>query len=114
LDFLHSSLLFVLALWLSVSGSYIPPVGAESFAQLYKRSGEFVDQVLLPLEGTYETVLVVAHGAIRIFQQGQLSICTVENRSCAVAHMHTPEIIHGNIHRIYSQNAVSHGSEWLS
>ena len=45
-------------------GSYIPPVGAESFAQLYKRSGEFVDQVLLPLEGTYETVLVVAHGAL--------------------------------------------------
>lgn len=45
-------------------GSYIPPVGAESFAQLYKRSGEFVDQVLLPLEGTYETVLVVAHGGV--------------------------------------------------
>ena len=38
--------------------------GAESFAQLYARSGEFVKQVLLPLEGTYETVLVVAHGAL--------------------------------------------------
>lgn len=45
-------------------GSYIPPEGAESFAQLYKRSGEFLDQVLLPLEGTYETVLVVAHGGV--------------------------------------------------
>lgn len=45
-------------------GSYIPPEGAESFVQLYKRSGEFVDQVLLPLEGTYETVLVVAHGGV--------------------------------------------------
>ena len=45
-------------------GSYIPPEGAESFAQLYKRSGEFVDQVLLPLEGTYETVLVIAHGGV--------------------------------------------------
>lgn len=45
-------------------GSYVPPAGAESFAQLYKRSGEFVDQVLLPLEGTYETVLVVAHGGV--------------------------------------------------
>lgn len=43
-------------------GDYIPPEGAESFAQLYARSGEFVKQVLLPLEGTYETVLVVAHG----------------------------------------------------
>ena len=45
-------------------GSYLPPEGAESFAQLYARSGEFVKQVLLPLEGTYETVLVVAHGAV--------------------------------------------------
>lgn len=45
-------------------GSYIPPEGAESFAQLYARSGEFVQQVLLPLEGTYETVLVVAHGGV--------------------------------------------------
>lgn len=45
-------------------GSYIPPVGAESFAQLYQRSGEFVKQVLLPLEGTYKTVLVVAHGGV--------------------------------------------------
>lgn len=45
-------------------GSYIPPDGAESFAQLYARSGEFVKQVLLPLEGTYETVLVVAHGGV--------------------------------------------------
>ena len=45
-------------------GSYVPPAGAESFAQLYKRSCEFVDQVLLPLEGTYETVLVVAHGGV--------------------------------------------------
>ena len=45
-------------------GSYIPPEGAESFAQLYARSGEFVEQVLLPLEGTYDTVLVVAHGGV--------------------------------------------------
>lgn len=45
-------------------GDYIPPEGAESFAQLYARSGEFVEQVLLPLEGTYETVLVVAHGGV--------------------------------------------------
>ena len=44
--------------------NYLPPEGAESFAQLYARSGEFVEQVLLPLEGTYETVLVVAHGGV--------------------------------------------------
>ena len=45
-------------------GSYIPPEGAESFAQLYARSAAFVEQVLLPLEGSYETVLVVAHGGL--------------------------------------------------
>ena len=45
-------------------GSYLPPEGAESFAQLYERSSSFVQQVLLPLEGTYETVLVVAHGGV--------------------------------------------------
>ena len=45
-------------------GGYIPPEGAESFEQLYARSGEFVEQVLLPLEGIYETVLVVAHGGV--------------------------------------------------
>lgn len=45
-------------------GGYIPPEGAESFEQLYARSGEFVEQVLLPLEGTYDTVLVVAHGGV--------------------------------------------------
>ena len=43
---------------------YRAPEGAESFAQLYARSGDFVKKVLLPLEGTYETVLVVAHGAL--------------------------------------------------
>ena len=45
-------------------GSYLPPEGAESFAQLYERSAAFVQQVLLPLEGNYETVLVVAHGGV--------------------------------------------------
>ena len=45
-------------------GGYQPPEGAESFAQLYARSGEFVREVLLPLEEKYETVLVVAHGAL--------------------------------------------------
>ena len=44
-------------------GSYLPPEGAESFAQLYARSGEFVKQVLLPLEGTYETMIRIIIGA---------------------------------------------------
>lgn len=45
-------------------GDYIAPEGAESFEQLYARSADFVKKVLLPLEGSYETVLVVAHGGL--------------------------------------------------
>ena len=37
---------------------------AESLSQLYERSSSFVQEVLLPLEKQYETVLVVAHGAL--------------------------------------------------
>ena len=53
-----------------------------------------------------QSALRISALAIRIFQQGQLSICTVENRSCAVAHMHTPEIIHGNIQNGIQNTAV--------
>ena len=49
---------------LLIRAATFPPWEQRVFAQLYKRSGEFVDQVLLPLEGTYETVLVVAHGGV--------------------------------------------------
>lgn len=45
-------------------GNYIAPEGAESFEQLYARSADFMEKVLLPLEGEYETVLVVAHGGL--------------------------------------------------
>ena len=35
--------------------------------------------------------------AIRIFQHGQLSICTFQNCSCTVAHMYPPEITDRNL-----------------
>ena len=43
---------------------YDPGENAESLSQLYERSSSFVQEVLLPLEKQYETVLVVAHGAL--------------------------------------------------
>ena len=43
---------------------YIPPERAESFQQLYSRSAEFLQEQILPLEGKYETVLIVGHGAM--------------------------------------------------
>lgn len=45
-------------------GSYAPGADAESFTQLYARSHDFVEKVLIPLENQVETVLVVAHGAL--------------------------------------------------
>lgn len=43
---------------------YQPPEGGESFEQLYARSAEFLREIILPLEGKLETVLIVGHGAM--------------------------------------------------
>lgn len=43
--------------------AYEPPVGAESLEDVVKRGREFFAEQILPLEGTCENVLVVAHGA---------------------------------------------------
>ncbi len=43
--------------------SYIPPEGAESLEQVLDRGRAFLAEQILPLEGSCENVLVVAHGA---------------------------------------------------
>lgn len=43
--------------------SYLPPKGAESFAQVAERGRSFLQEKILPLEGSFETILMVAHGA---------------------------------------------------
>ena len=43
---------------------YIPPERAESFEQVYDRSGEFLRERILELEGKCETVLISGHGAM--------------------------------------------------
>lgn len=43
---------------------YVPLEGGETLASLFARTDDFVREVLLPLEGTCEAVLVVAHGAV--------------------------------------------------
>lgn len=43
---------------------YVPPEGGEPLASLFARTGDFVREVLFPLEGTCESVLVAAHGAV--------------------------------------------------
>ncbi len=42
---------------------YVPLEGGESFDQVKERCISFINEVLLPLEGTKEHVLLVAHGA---------------------------------------------------
>ncbi len=43
---------------------YRAPKGGESFPQLYARSKEFFDEVIRPLEGKADNVLLSAHGAL--------------------------------------------------
>lgn len=43
---------------------YRAPEGAESFEEIYARSGAFMNEVIRPLENQYETILIVAHGAL--------------------------------------------------
>lgn len=43
---------------------YRPPEGAESLDDIRRRSAEFLDEIILPLEGRCKTVLIVAHGAL--------------------------------------------------
>lgn len=43
---------------------YIPPENGESFEDIYNRSNDFIQNVILPLENKYENILVVAHGAL--------------------------------------------------
>ena len=45
-------------------GKFIPPAKAESFEEVTIRSTAFMKETILPLEGKYENVLIVAHGAV--------------------------------------------------
>ncbi|HKM21392.1 MAG TPA: histidine phosphatase family protein [Lachnospiraceae bacterium] len=43
---------------------YVPSPEAESLEALSDRCREFLEQVIIPAEGNYETVMVAAHGAL--------------------------------------------------
>lgn len=44
--------------------SYIPPEGAESFEELFARTGDFLGKVAYPLVKEGKDVLIVGHGAM--------------------------------------------------
>ena len=45
-------------------GEYIPPTGGETFEELYERCKSFIEDVILPAETQYESMLIVGHGAL--------------------------------------------------
>jgi len=50
--------------FLKYPGKYIPPEKAERFEEVSARSGAFMQDTVVPLEGKCENILIVAHGAI--------------------------------------------------
>ena len=45
-------------------GEYTPPAGGETFEELYDRCKNFIEEVILPAENKYDTMLIVGHGAL--------------------------------------------------
>lgn len=70
---------------------YIPAENGETFEDLYKRSNEFMEQVLIPAEKKYENILVVAHGALNrslLNQMGDIPLnefWRIQLRNCCVS-----------------------------
>lgn len=44
--------------------AYIPPEGGESYEDIYARTADFWDNVIVPLEGRFKTVLIIGHGCM--------------------------------------------------
>ena len=71
-------------------GEYIPPIGGETFEELYERCKSFIDEVILPAEGKYDTMLIVGHGALirgfihNITNRPSKDFWIVTHKNCAV------------------------------
>ena len=44
--------------------NYIPPTGGETFEELYDRCKSFIEDIVLPAENKYDSMLIVGHGAL--------------------------------------------------
>ena len=45
-------------------GEYTPPAGGETFEELYNRCKNFMEEIFIPAEKKYNTMLIVGHGAL--------------------------------------------------
>jgi len=50
--------------FLKYPGEYTPPEKGERFEEVSARSAAFIKDTIVPMEGSYKNVLIVAHGAI--------------------------------------------------
>ncbi len=47
-----------------VPEAYVPADGGESFDEIYARTSDFWDNVIVPLEGSCERILIIGHGCM--------------------------------------------------
>lgn len=45
-------------------GNYTPPKGGETFEELYARCKSFIEEIIIPAEQKYNSMLIVGHGAL--------------------------------------------------
>jgi len=76
---------------------YVPPCNGETFEEMYARSKDFIENVLLMAEEKYENVLVVAHGALNrsiLSQVGNIPLkdfWKIQLRNCCVSEIQLKE-----------------------
>ena len=58
--------------------NYVADKGAESFADLYKRTGQFLEEVALPLVKNGKDVLIIGHGAMNCSIVNQINHTPLE------------------------------------
>lgn len=71
-------------------GEYIPPAGGETFEELYDRCKNFMEEVIIPAENKYDTMLIVGHGALirgfihNITKRPSKDFWIVTHKNCSV------------------------------
>lgn len=71
-------------------GNYTPPAGGETFEELYARCKSFIEDVIIPAEKNYDTMLLVGHGALirgmihNINNRPSKDFWIVTHKNCAI------------------------------
>ena len=70
--------------------NYIPPKGGETFEELYVRCKSFINDIILPAENKYDSMLIVGHGALirgfihNITSRSSKDFWIVTHKNCSV------------------------------